>query len=62
MWRGDVMGYKAFARYEECDALVIGETESIEGAETVVLKYMEELEEKQHNKDCYIWIEEGSCI
>lgn len=56
------MDYKAFATDEDCNALIIGETKGIEDAEVVALEYMKELEEKQHNKDCYIWIEEGSCV
>ena len=59
--RSETVRYKVFAKDEDCNALTIGKTKSIEDAEAVALKYMKKLEEKQHDKDCYIWIEEGSC-
>ena len=60
--KSETMDYKVFAKDEGCNALIIGETKGIVDAEAVPLKYMKELEEKQHNKDCYIWIEEVSCV
>lgn len=57
-----IMYYKVYAKDEDCDAFMIGKTKSIEYAEAVASKYMKELEEKQHDKDCYIWIEESSCV
>ena len=56
-----IMYYEVLATDGDCNAFVIGKTKTIEEAEAVALKHMKELEEKQYDKDCYIWIEEGNC-